>query len=109
MLWECSAYKSTSGNSSAAERGTRIHKYWEMLGKSEELPEGCDFEEAARAQWALEALDELAQGADIEWEILIENDEPEYFGYADAVWQSDSTTLHVADGKSGQGNDLQWV
>ena len=109
MLWECSAYKSTSGNSSAAERGTRIHKYWEMLGKSEELPEGYDFEEAARAQWALEALDELAQGADIEWEILIENDDPEYFGYADAVWQSDATTLHVADGKSGQGNDLQWV
>lgn len=109
FLWECSDFKSTPGSSSAAERGTRIHKYWEQLGKSEDLPKTYDFEEMACAQWALEALDELAQGADIEWELRVENDEPEYWGYADCVWQSDATTLHVADGKSGQGNENQWV
>jgi len=109
-LLRCADYKAVEGESSeAAQRGTRIHKLWELLGTDQKLPHNPDPEELANAAWAVEVIDELAQGATVEWELELHSESPEYFGHADCVWQSDGTTLHVADGKSGQGNPEQYI
>ena len=109
-LWVCADYAPSSESSEAAQRGTRIHDLFEKLGtESEELDlEAADVTELANAQWAVDQLDELSEAANVDYEAYLESDEPEYFGYADAVFQ-ENTTIHVVDCKSGQGNDYQWV
>ena len=105
----CSDYEATGGSSPAAERGTRIHKYWELLGTDEAIDGDADPEEVAHAAWAVGQVDELAGAADIEWERRIESEAPEYFGYLDACWYENPETIVICDGKSGQGNDEQWI
>ena len=108
-LLRCADYKSTGGSSPAAERGTRIHKYWELIGTNQDLPEGADPEEVANAAWAAGVVDSLADAANVEWEQEINSETPEYFGYLDACWYKDPKTIVIADGKSGQGNEEQWI
>ena len=108
-LLRCADYKATEGSSPAAERGTRIHKLWELVGTNQDIPKGSDPEELSHAVWAAEVIDEMSDAATCEWETKIESHSPEYFGHADVIWQSDHRTLHIADGKSGQGNPEQYI
>lgn len=108
-LMRCADYQATGGSSPAAERGTRIHKYWELLGTDEAIDGDADPEEVAHAAWAVGQIDELSQGAKVEWERRIDCKEPEYFGYLDACWYENPETIVICDGKSGQGNDEQWI
>lgn len=107
----CAGYEGDGKSSAAANRGTRIHGYWEQIGTGKtEFPEDIDPEEFVCASWAAGLIKEMAGDHPVIWEERIESKEPEYFGHLDARWvEDDGATVVICDGKSGQSNAEQWI
>lgn len=110
-LKRCAGYEADGKSSPAAARGTRIHKYWEEIGKGRtEFPDDIEPDEYVGASWAAAIIKEMAGNHDAQWELWVESTSPEYFGYLDVLWEEDDgATVVIVDGKSGQSNPEQWI